>query len=92
MQVVINFNPIHDEDNKRLRARRSWFAVLLQKEGISQKCVLIFQVWWQIRDRLSVDVTAVKRKLTGWTRKAKRVPTWLSCEGEKSHDQHSSNT
>ena len=37
-KVAADFNPIHDEDNKRFCVPGDLlFAVLLQKEGISQK-------------------------------------------------------
>lgn len=85
-KVAADFNPIHDEDNKRFCVPGDLlFAVLLQKEGISQK--MRFDFSGMVGNGIALSVDNKCEKESSLVDEKGKEYLHMSCEGEKSHDQ-----
>lgn len=85
-KVAGDFNPIHDEDNKRFCVPGDLlFAVLLQKEGISQK--MRFSFSGMVSDGISLNVIEKGEHESAVVDTAGKEYLQMTHSGEVSHDQ-----
>ncbi|MDN3613860.1 DUF3581 domain-containing protein [Vibrio gallaecicus] len=84
-KVAADFNPIHDEDNKRFCVPGDLlFAVLLKKEGISQK--MRFKFSGMVNDGIALRVDDKCNTESALIDNNGKEYLHMSSEGEKSHD------
>jgi hypothetical protein len=85
-KVAGDFNPIHDEDNKRFCVPGDLlFAVLLQKEGISQK--MRFNFSGMVGDGVALNVVEKGEHESAVVDTAGKEYLQMTHQGEVSHDQ-----
>lgn len=85
-KVAGDFNPIHDEDNKRFCVPGDLlFAVLLQKQGISQK--MRFDFSGMVSDGIALDVENKCDKESAVVDEKGKEYLHMTCEGETSQNQ-----
>jgi hypothetical protein len=85
-KVAGDFNPIHDEDNKRFCVPGDLlFAVLLQKEGISQK--MRFNFSGMVGDGVALSVVEKGEHESAVVDTAGKEYLQMTHQGEVSHDQ-----
>lgn len=85
-KVAGDFNPIHDEDNKRFCVPGDLlFAVLLQKEGISQK--MRFNFSGMVGDGVALNVVEKSEHESAVVDTAGKEYLQMTHQGEVSHDQ-----
>ncbi|GAL34211.1 hypothetical protein JCM19240_1119 [Vibrio maritimus] len=85
-KVAGDFNPIHDEDNKRFCVPGDLlFAVLLQKEGISQK--MRFGFSGMVGDGVALNVVEKGEHESAVVDTAGKEYLQMTHQGEVSHDQ-----
>ncbi len=84
-KVAGDFNPIHDEDNKRFCVPGDLlFAVLLQKEGISQK--MRFDFSGMVNDGIALSIENKCEKESALVDEKGKEYLHMSREGEMSHN------
>ncbi|WP_047042575.1 DUF3581 domain-containing protein [Vibrio mexicanus] len=84
-KVAGDFNPIHDEDNKRFCVPGDLlFAVLLQKEGISQK--MRFDFSGMVNDGVALSIENKCEKESALVDEKGKEYLHMSREGEMSHN------
>lgn len=84
-KVAGDFNPIHDEDNKRFCVPGDLlFAVLLQKEGISQK--MRFDFSGMVNDGIALSIENKCEKESALVDEKGKEYLHMSREGEISHN------
>ncbi|MGX9415926.1 DUF3581 domain-containing protein [Vibrio sp. RC27] len=84
-KVAGDFNPIHDEDNKRFCVPGDLlFAVLLQKEGVSQK--MRFNFSGMVSDGIELHIENKCDKESAVVDKNGKEYLHMNREGEISHD------
>ncbi len=85
-KVAGDFNPIHDEDNKRFCVPGDLlFAVLLQKEGISQK--MRFNFSGMVSEGVALNVVEKGEHESAVVDTAGKEYLQMTHQGEVSHDQ-----
>jgi hypothetical protein len=85
-KVAGDYNPIHDEDNKRFCVPGDLlFAVLLQQEGISQK--MRFDFSGMVTEGVNLTVENKCQKESALVDEAGKEYLHMSREGEVSHNQ-----
>lgn len=84
-KVAGDFNPIHDEDNKRFCVPGDLlFAVLLQKEGISQK--MRFDFSGMVSDGVALNVENKSEKESSLVDSNGKEYLHMNHQGDVSHD------
>ncbi|NMS58478.1 DUF3581 family protein, partial [Vibrio parahaemolyticus] len=84
-RVAGDYNPIHDEDNKRFCVPGDLlFAVLLSKEGVSQK--MRFNFSGMVNDGVALHIENKCDKESAVVDEAGKEYLHMSREGETNHD------
>ncbi len=84
-RVAGDYNPIHDEDNKRFCVPGDLlFAVLLSKEGISQK--MAFKFSGMVNDGVALHIENKSEKESAVVDDAGKEYLLMAHEGEVNHD------